>query len=332
RHWPREAQGHAQRPQRDRPLDRAFARRILPQARRRAGRRHLRHGDRARRADAARRRARARRRQPDARRRHAGRQSQHAARQARQIQACPVMQARSMTEARAATTANRVTEALLSVSDKRGIVDFARALAAAGVALLSTGGTAKALADAGLAVTDVGSYTGFPEMLDGRVKTLHPKVHGGILARRDLPAHMQKLAEHAIPPIDLVVVNLYPFRETIAREGATLDDAIENIDIGGPAMVRSAAKNWRDVAVVVDPDDYPALAAEIDASGGLAEATRFRLASKAFAHTSAYDGAISNYLAMRGVAGAGGAFPSSLRWAGEKLQDLRYGENPHQRA
>ncbi|HXU51109.1 MAG TPA: bifunctional phosphoribosylaminoimidazolecarboxamide formyltransferase/IMP cyclohydrolase [Casimicrobiaceae bacterium] len=237
-----------------------------------------------------------------------------------------------MTEARAATTANRVTQALLSVSDKRGIVDFARALAAAGVALLSTGGTARALADAGLAVTDVGSYTGFPEMLDGRVKTLHPKVHGGILARRDLPAHMQKLAEHAIPPIDLVVVNLYPFRETIAREGATLDDAIENIDIGGPAMVRSAAKNWRDVAVVVDPDDYPALAAEIDTSGGLAEATRFRLASKAFAHTSAYDGAISNYLAMRGVAGAGGAFPSSLRWAGEKLQDLRYGENPHQRA
>jgi phosphoribosylaminoimidazolecarboxamide formyltransferase/IMP cyclohydrolase len=230
------------------------------------------------------------------------------------------------------TTTSRVTQALLSVSDKRGVVDFARALAAAGVALLSTGGTARALADAGLAVTDVGSYTGFPEMLDGRVKTLHPKVHGGILARRDLPAHMQKLAEHAIPPIDLVVVNLYPFRETIAREGATLDDAIENIDIGGPAMVRSAAKNWRDVGVVVDPDDYAALAAEIAAGGGLGEATRFRLAQKAFAHTSAYDGAISNYLAAHAPGAQGAAFPASLRWAGEKLADLRYGENPHQRA
>ena len=188
----------------------------------------------------------------------------------------------------------RIRQALLSVSDKRGLVEFARALAAAGVALLSTGGTAKALADAGLAVTDVGSYTGFPEMLDGRVKTLHPKVHGGILARRDQTSHMRMLDAHGIPPIDLVVVNLYPFRETVAREGCTLDEAIENIDIGGPAMVRSAAKNWRDVAVVVDPADYPQLAADIASGAGVSDGTRFALAQKAFAHTSAYDGAISN--------------------------------------
>jgi len=149
-----------------------------------------------------------------------------------------------------------VKQALLSVSDKSGLVEFARGLAARGVALLSTGGTAKALADAGLAVTDVGSYTGFPEMLDGRVKTLHPKVHGGILARRDLPAHVDALAAHGIPTIDLVVVNLYPFRATVARPGCSLEDAVENIDIGGPSMVRAAAKNWPHVGIVVDPADY----------------------------------------------------------------------------
>jgi phosphoribosylaminoimidazolecarboxamide formyltransferase / IMP cyclohydrolase len=228
---------------------------------------------------------------------------------------------------------SRVTQALLSVSDKRGIVDFARALAANGVSLLSTGGTAQVLADAGIAVVDVGTYTGFPEMLDGRVKTLHPKVHGGILARRDVDAHMRMLDEHAIPPIDLVVVNLYPFRETVARAGCTLDDAIENIDIGGPAMVRSAAKNWPHVGVVVDPDDYATLADELARNDGrLADATRFALARKAFAHTSAYDGAISNWLTARAIDGSDEPFPQSFRYAGEKLQVLRYGENPHQAA
>ncbi len=227
----------------------------------------------------------------------------------------------------------RVAQALLSVSDKTGLVDFARSLAAMDVRLLSTGGTAKALAGAGLSVTDIGSYTGFPEMLDGRVKTLHPKVHGGILARRDLPAHVQAIAAHGIPPIDLVVVNLYPFRETVAKSGCTLDDAIENIDIGGPAMVRSAAKNWAHVGIVVDPADYEALQAELANGGGaLSQPTRFRLAQKAFAHTAAYDGAIANWLTARGPDGSEQGFPRSFRYAGELLQSLRYGENPHQKA
>ena len=160
-----------------------------------------------------------------------------------------------------------VTQALLSVSDKTGLVDFARGLAGLGVKLLSTGGTAKTLAGAGLAVTEIGAYTGFPEMLDGRVKTLHPKVHAGILARRDDPAHAAALEMHGIPTIDLVVVNLYPFRETVAKPGCTLDEAIENIDIGGPTMVRAAAKNWQHVGVVVDPMDYDAIVAELGANG-----------------------------------------------------------------
>jgi phosphoribosylaminoimidazolecarboxamide formyltransferase/IMP cyclohydrolase len=227
----------------------------------------------------------------------------------------------------------RVAQALLSVSDKRGVVDFARGLAARGVRLISTGGTAKALADAGLAVTDVGRYTGFPEMLDGRVKTLHPKIHGGILARRDLPAHVAAIAEHSIPTIDLVVVNLYPFRQTVADPGCTLEDAIENIDIGGPAMVRSAAKNWAHVGIVVDPDDYASLLDELDANAGaLRRETRFALARKAFAHTAAYDGAIANWLTARDPEGAAEAFPQSFRYAGERVQPLRYGENPHQQA
>ena len=193
-----------------------------------------------------------------------------------------------------------VARALLSVSDKSGIVALARGLAAAGIALLSTGGTAKALADAGIAVIDVGSYTGFPEMLDGRVKTLHPKVHGGILARRDIESHRAALAQHAIPPIDLVVVNLYPFRETVAKPGCTLEDAIENIDIGGPAMVRSAAKNWMHVGVVVDPADYPEVLAELRQNGNaLSAALRFRLMQRAFAHTASYDTAIAGWLAAR---------------------------------
>jgi phosphoribosylaminoimidazolecarboxamide formyltransferase/IMP cyclohydrolase len=224
------------------------------------------------------------------------------------------------------------TQALLSVSDKTGLVDFARGLAQLGIKLLSTGGTAKALADAGLPVTEVGDYTGFPEMLDGRVKTLHPKVHGGILARRDLPAHVAALEKHSIPAIDLVVVNLYPFRATVARPGCTLDDAIENIDIGGPALVRAAAKNWQHVGVVVDPADYAALQAELATGKALSTATRFALARKAFTHTASYDGAISNWLTARGADGAAAPFPDAFNFQVAKVQDLRYGENPHQAA
>jgi len=226
-----------------------------------------------------------------------------------------------------------IAQALLSVSDKGGLIDFARGLAALGVKLLSTEGTAKALADSGLSVTEVGDYTGFPEMLDGRVKTLHPKVHGGILARRDSLEHAAALSKHGIPTIDLVVVNLYPFRETVAKPGCTLEDAIENIDIGGPALVRAAAKNNANVGVVVDPADYAAILTELRSNGlRLSDSTRFRLAQKAFSHTAAYDGAISNYLCSRDAAGAPQIFPDRFTWQGEKIQDLRYGENPHQHA
>jgi len=226
-----------------------------------------------------------------------------------------------------------IAQALLSVSDKTGIVAFARGLAALGIRLLSTGGTAKALADAGLAVTEIGDYTGFPEMLDGRVKTLHPKVHGGILARRDLPAHAAALEAHGIPTIDLVVVNLYPFRETVAREAVTLDDAIENIDIGGPTLLRAAAKNWQHVGVVVEPVDYEGLLAELRQSGRILSATtRFSLAKKAFSHTASYDGAISNWLTARGPDNVATPFPERFNLQAIKVQDLRYGENPHQRA
>lgn len=229
-----------------------------------------------------------------------------------------------------------VTQALLSVSDKRGLIDFAKGLHALGIRLLSTGGTARALADAGLPVTEVGQYTGFAEMLDGRVKTLHPKIHGGILARRDLPEHMQAIAQHGIDRIDLVVVNLYPFVETIAKPGCTFADAIENIDIGGPSMVRAAAKNHGDdaggVGIVTDPDDYAALLDELKQNGGkLSTATRRALAAKAFTHTARYDSAIANYLT--GPAAAEPTdFPNRLQLAFDKVEELRYGENPHQRA
>ena len=220
--------------------------------------------------------------------------------------------------------------ALLSVSDKTGLIDFARALAAQGVELLSTGGTAKALRDAGLAVIEVADYTGFPEMLDGRVKTLHPKVHAGILARRDLPAHAAAMQQHGLPYIDLVCVNLYPFQATIAKPH-TLDDAIENIDIGGPAMVRSSAKNYRHVAIVTDPADYAALIEEMRTGGGaISAATRFELAKKAFTHTAQYDGAISNYLTALNAEGGKDAFPAKLNLQFTRAQTCRYGENPHQ--
>src|SRR6476620_7414102 len=225
-------------------------------------------------------------------------------------------------------------QALLSVSDKTGLVEFARGLLVHGYSLLSTGGTAKLLKDAGISATEIADHTGFPEMLDGRVKTLHPKVHGGILARRELPAHMQALADHDITTIDLVVVNLYPFTQTVARPDCTLEDAIENIDIGGPAMVRSAAKNYRHVAVVTDSADYEALLAEMGSPhGAVGLDTRFRLAQKAFAHTAAYDGAISTYLATVDSAGTESElFPGTLTLQFQRAQSLRYGENPHQSA
>jgi phosphoribosylaminoimidazolecarboxamide formyltransferase/IMP cyclohydrolase len=226
-----------------------------------------------------------------------------------------------------------IKQALISVSDKTGVLDFARALSALGVNILSTGGTAKLLQDNGVPVTEVADYTGFPEMLDGRVKTLHPKVHGGILARRDFPEHVSKLQEHGIPEIDMVVVNLYPFQATVAKDDCSLEDAIENIDIGGPSLVRAAAKNWPHVGVVVDPADYESIVAELDAQGGaLSDATRFRLMQKAFAHTAAYDSAIATWVTARDVTGKSRGFPDSFRFGGEKVQDLRYGENPHQAA
>jgi len=227
----------------------------------------------------------------------------------------------------------KIRQALISLSDKRGALEFARGLAAQGIALLSTGGTAKLLREAGLAVTEIGDYTGFPEMLDGRVKTLHPKVHGGILARRDLPEHLATIAQHGIPAIDLVCVNLYPFRETIAKPDVTLEEAIENIDIGGPAMVRSAAKNYTGVAVVTDPEDYPALLAEMLANAGaLTLATRFDLARKAFTHTARYDAAIANWLTSLDENNKPKQFPARLQLAFDRVETLRYGENPHQQA
>jgi phosphoribosylaminoimidazolecarboxamide formyltransferase / IMP cyclohydrolase len=222
--------------------------------------------------------------------------------------------------------------ALLSVSDKTGVLELAREFAALGIRLLSTGGTAKLLSDAGLAVTEVAAHTGFPEMLDGRVKTLHPIIHGGLLARRDQPAHMSALAEHGIATIDLLVVNLYPFEATVAQPGCTLDDAIENIDIGGPAMVRSAAKNWKDVAVLTDASQYPQVLAELKADGHVGIATKFALAVAAFNRISNYDGAISDYLSSLQADGSRADFPAQANARFVKLQDLRYGENPHQRA
>ncbi|HEY4067692.1 MAG TPA: bifunctional phosphoribosylaminoimidazolecarboxamide formyltransferase/IMP cyclohydrolase [Burkholderiaceae bacterium] len=235
------------------------------------------------------------------------------------------------------TTANTSSlTALLSVSDKTGVLELARALNALGVKLLSTGGTAKLLTEAGLPVTEVADHTGFPEMLDGRVKTLHPTIHGGLLARRDLPAHMDAIGQHGISTIDLLVVNLYPFEATVAKPGCTLEDAIENIDIGGPAMVRSAAKNWKDVAVLTDASQYEKVLAELKDQGAVSAATKFALAVAAFNRISNYDGAISDYLSSLAVAADGShtrsEFPAQSNARFVKLQDLRYGENPHQSA
>ncbi|MEO8417197.1 MAG: bifunctional phosphoribosylaminoimidazolecarboxamide formyltransferase/IMP cyclohydrolase [Methylophilaceae bacterium] len=226
-----------------------------------------------------------------------------------------------------------IKRALISVSDKQGILEFASTLNSFGVEILSTGGTAKLLREHNIVVTEVSDYTGFPEMLDGRVKTLHPKVHGGILGRRDLPEHVTAMQQADIPPIDMVVVNLYPFRETIAKADCSLADAIENIDIGGPTMVRAAAKNYDHVAIVTDPADYALVTREMQSSSGAIGAeTRLMLAKKAFSHTAEYDGAISNYLTAINVQGEKQAFPERYTTQVSKVMDLRYGENPHQDA
>jgi phosphoribosylaminoimidazolecarboxamide formyltransferase/IMP cyclohydrolase len=233
---------------------------------------------------------------------------------------------------------SKIQRAILSVTDKFGLVDFARKLAAFGVDLVSTGGTAKLLRDSGISVKDISELTGFPEMLDGRVKTLHPKVHGGILHRREDSSHRAAVAEHNIPAIDMVVVNLYAFEKTAAKPGVHFEEIIENIDIGGPSMIRSAAKNFQDVAVVTSPTDYDAIADEMARSEGmLSKETKWRLAQKAFATTAAYDSAIASTLEKIGgdfkLAGAPiENFPQTLRLSFQKVADLRYGENPHQKA
>jgi phosphoribosylaminoimidazolecarboxamide formyltransferase / IMP cyclohydrolase len=224
-----------------------------------------------------------------------------------------------------------VKRALISVSNKDGIVEFARGLSALGVEIISTGGTAKVLIEAGIAVIGISDVTQFPEMLDGRVKTLHPAVHGGLLARRNLPGHMQTIQQHGIRPIDLVCINLYPFAETVAKPGVTLEDAVENIDIGGPAMIRSAAKNHDAVAVVVHPGDYAHILAELQENAGATRLkTRRALAAKAYAHTARYDSMISQYLVNEFTPQE--AFPEEIGLGFTKAQDCRYGENPHQRA
>jgi phosphoribosylaminoimidazolecarboxamide formyltransferase / IMP cyclohydrolase len=252
-------------------------------------------------------------------------------------------------------SSSRIQRAILSVTDKTGLVDFARQLSALGIELISTGGTAKLLRDSGIAVRDISDLTGFPEMLDGRVKTLHPKVHAGILHRRENPTHVAAVAEHGIQPIDMAVVNLYAFEKTAARAGVAFEELIENIDIGGPSMIRSAAKNFHDVAVVTSPSDYPAIAEELGRNqGALSLETKWRLAQKAFATTAAYDSAIASTLEgiphvnnfappadaelrSAGQPGAAvptssGTFPQTLRLSFQKTLDLRYGENPHQKA
>jgi phosphoribosylaminoimidazolecarboxamide formyltransferase/IMP cyclohydrolase len=235
---------------------------------------------------------------------------------------------------------SKVRRALLSVTDKTGVVEFARILVGLDVELISTGGTAKMLRGAGIAVKDISDLTGFPEMLDGRVKTLHPKVHGGILHVRRNPAHRAAVEQHGIAPIDMVVVNLYAFEKTAQKPGVNFEELIENIDIGGPSMVRSAAKNFHDVAIVTSPMDYAAISEELKASGTLSLDTKWKLARKAFALTAAYDSAIANALdriespdlALPDFSGAPSAFPDTLRLRFEKRFDLRYGENPHQKA
>jgi phosphoribosylaminoimidazolecarboxamide formyltransferase / IMP cyclohydrolase len=227
----------------------------------------------------------------------------------------------------------KIQTALISVSDKSGVLEFAKKLAQMGVSFISTGGTKKLLAEGGLTVKDISEYTGFPEMMDGRLKTLHPKVHGGLLAVRDNEEHVKKMAEHGMVPIDMVVVNLYPFEATVARPDVTLADAIENIDIGGPTMIRAAAKNYKYVTVVTDPEDYHHVIKEMEKTGGIVSGqTNFALAKKVFVRTAAYDGAISNFLTSLDENDERARFPESLTLQFKRMYGLRYGENPHQRA
>jgi phosphoribosylaminoimidazolecarboxamide formyltransferase/IMP cyclohydrolase len=226
----------------------------------------------------------------------------------------------------------KIRRAIISVSDKSEVVSFAKGLAQLGVEILSTGGTAKTLRENGISVKDISEYTGFPEMLDGRVKTLHPKVHGGLLGQRSKKEHVDKMKEHGILPIDLVAVNLYPFEATIAKEGCSLEEAIENIDIGGPTMLRSAAKNYPDVTVLVDPKDYDPVLSELKEKGQISIETNFRLSKKVFQHTARYDGAISNYLGQIEKGKKLYGFPETFTFQVKKAQELRYGENPHQKA
>ena len=236
------------------------------------------------------------------------------------------------------TNVSKIQRAILSVTDKTGLVDFARKLSTLGIELVSTGGTAKLLRDSGITVKDISELTGFPEMLDGRVKTLHPKVHGGILHRREDPKHVAAVAEHGIAPIDMVVVNLYAFEKTAAKPGVAFEELIENIDIGGPSMIRSAAKNFHDVAIVTSPSDYESIADELQRSEGtLSKETKWRLAQKAFATTAAYDSAIASTLERIPADSfhlppETAEFPPTLRLTFQKTLDLRYGENPHQKA
>ncbi|MBY0475023.1 MAG: bifunctional phosphoribosylaminoimidazolecarboxamide formyltransferase/IMP cyclohydrolase [Nitrosomonas sp.] len=226
-----------------------------------------------------------------------------------------------------------IKQALISVSDKTGIIDLAQKLIYCGIKIISTGGTAKLLNEAGISVLEASDYTGFPEMLDGRIKTLHPKIHAGILARNDLPDHQKALDQASILNIELVIVNLYPFKQTIEKQNSTLIDAIENIDIGGPTMIRAAAKNYQKVTVITDPLDYSSLCAELEANNkSISLATRFKLAQKAFAHTASYDSAISNYLTALDENFLHKDFPDSLNLNFNIVQNLRYGENPHQKA
>ncbi len=228
---------------------------------------------------------------------------------------------------------NRIKRALISVSDKTGVVNFAKSLHERGVEILSTGGTAKALRDAGIPVIDVSDYTGSPEILDGRLKTLHPKIHGGLLGKRSDPKHVEQMEQNDIGPIDLLAVNLYPFEQAIAKRGCTFEDAIENIDIGGPTMIRAAAKNHEDVASVIDPEDYDVIIKEMDANdGALTPGTKFRLAKRVFAATARYDCAIASYLSARSDGGHELDMPTVVGGTYEIVQSLRYGENPHQKA
>src|SRR6185503_15246791 len=303
-------------PERARRHGAARTRALLPRHGRRAAKRHLRHGPEKRREADDRDGARQGAGQSDARGRDARHRPQHAAQE----------------NAAAAHQVTPVRRAIISVSNKSGVVELARSLVALGVSILSTGGTAKLLTREGVSVTEVSSYTGFPEMLDGRVKTLHPKIHGGILARRDQPAHLEAIRRSGIEPIELIVVNLYPFEATVADPDCRLEDAVENIDVGGPAMLRAAAKNYHSVCVVVDPDDYAAVLGQLQTAGGVSEALRFALAKKVFAHTACYDGAIANYLYSLDERNRRGEYPDVLSLQLHKVQQMRYGENPHQSA